>query len=133
MTYVLLIFVKSNFERAIGKLGKIKFETGYYAYVGSARLNFMQRIKRHFSKKKKLFWHIDYLLAEDDVVIEKVFFTRKAIEHKIAMELYKSGFDVVKKFGSSDCDCPGHLFRVFDVGTFEKNMRKIQLLILQGL
>ncbi len=133
MTYALLIFVKSKFEKVIGKMGELRFETGYYAYVGSAKLNFMQRIKRHFSKKKKLFWHIDYLLAEDEVMIEKVFFTRKAIEHKIAMGLYESGFDVVKKFGSSDCDCPGHLFRVIDVKIFEKKMEKTQLLILQAL
>lgn len=66
MTCVLLIFVRSSFEKVVGKLGKLRFEVGDYAYVGSARSNFLQRIKRHFSKKKKLFWHIDYLLVEKD-------------------------------------------------------------------
>ncbi len=132
MTYILLIFVKSNFEKVVGKLGKLRFEVGYYAYVGSAKSNFLQRIKRHLSKKKKLFWHIDYLLVEKDVVIEKVFFTKKEIEHKIARGLYESGFDVLEKFGSSDCNCPGHLFRVANLKKFEKEVKKIQLFNLQG-
>jgi sugar fermentation stimulation protein A len=132
MTYILLIFVKSNFEKLVGNLGRLRFEIGYYAYVGSAKSNFLQRIKRHLSKKKKLFWHIDYLLVENDVVVEKVFFTKKTIEHKIAKRLYESCFDVLKKFGSSDCDCPGHLFRVTNVKRFEEEVGKMRLLNLQG-
>lgn len=131
MTYVLLIYVKSEVEKIVGKLGKLRFEAGYYAYVGSAKLNFKQRIKRHFSKEKRLFWHIDYLLIERDVVIKAVFFTRKAIEHKIAKKFCEFGFDVMKRFGSSDCSCPGHLFRVLDKNVFEKKMGEIGFLSLQ--
>lgn len=120
MTYVLLIFLKSGVEKIIGKIGKVKFLRGYYAYVGSARLNFEHRIRRHLKREKTLFWHIDYLLSDERAKVEKIFYTNQAIEHEVAMSLYKSGFKVVKNFGSSDCNCPGHLFYVEDVKRFER-------------
>lgn len=114
MTYILLIFISSQIEKVIGRLGCIRLKSGYYAYVGSARLNFEHRIRRHLKKVKRLFWHIDYILADEKAQVENVFYTDKVIEHKVAMQLHRFGFEVVKKFGSSDCDCPGHLFYVED-------------------
>ncbi|MDZ4245940.1 MAG: DUF123 domain-containing protein, partial [Dehalococcoidia bacterium] len=37
-------------------------EQGFYAYVGSALSGLDKRIGRHLKTRKKLFWHIDYLL-----------------------------------------------------------------------
>jgi len=125
MTYILLIILKSSLEKEIGRLGVLKFQSGYYAYVGSVKLNFKSRISRHFSKDKKLFWHIDYLLCDVRAEIEKVFISAGAIEHKVAERLYKAGFGVVRKFGSSDCNCAGHLFYVDDPRRFEEEIKGV--------
>lgn len=110
MTYILLIHLESDVSKFIGSLGKMNFKSGYYAYVGSAKKNFDHRIKRHLEKNKKLFWHIDYLLADKSAKVKEVFYTNKTIEHKVAMHLCKLGLETVEKFGSSDCNCSGHLF-----------------------
>ena len=44
---------------------------GLYAYVDSAQTNLEQRIKRHIRKKRRLFWHIDYLLNDNVARIAK--------------------------------------------------------------
>jgi len=41
-TYTLLIKVPKNIEVRIGRLGKINFNRGFYAYVGSA-LNCLEK------------------------------------------------------------------------------------------
>lgn len=125
MIYILLIFVEREVNKVVGKLGVMKFNSGYYAYVGSAKLNFEHRIKRHLSKKKKLFWHIDYLLKAKEAKIEKVFYLDDAFEHETARMMLRFGFKVMKGFGSSDCNCPGHLFYVGDEKKFERLIRGI--------
>ncbi|MFQ6031477.1 MAG: DUF123 domain-containing protein [Candidatus Zixiibacteriota bacterium] len=69
--YQLLIYLPKNAWIIIGKRGKFRFPKGYYIYTGSARNGLEKRIKRHLNKKKKHFWHIDYLL--DSALIKKVF------------------------------------------------------------
>ena len=58
--YVLLVELASATEIKIGKRHKLPFKKGFYAYIGSAFVSLEQRITRHFSTKKKLYWHIDY-------------------------------------------------------------------------
>ncbi|MFN3135922.1 MAG: GIY-YIG nuclease family protein [Candidatus Kryptonium sp.] len=125
MIYILLIFVKREVDKAIGRLGVVRFNSGYYAYVGSAELNFEHRIKRHLSKKKKLFWHIDYLLNGKGVEIKKVFYLDGVFEHETAKKMLMFGFKVIKGFGSSDCNCPGHLFYIDDEKKFKSLIEKI--------
>lgn len=122
MTYVLLIFLKFEVEKVVGRLGKVRFPAGHYAYVGSAKLNFEHRIKRHLTRKKKLFWHIDYILSDERAKVVDIFCVKREVEHEVAMSLYRLGFEVVKNFGSSDCNCPGHLFYVDDGKKFEGAM-----------
>ena len=116
--YILLIDVKKNIELKIGSLGKIKFEKGIYAYVGSSQNNLEKRIKRHLSKNKKKFWHIDYLLDNKFVKIVNIFYkkARKSEECKIAKFLSKSE-NLIHKFGCSDCNCKTHLFRLNNLKT----------------
>jgi len=112
--YYLLIKVLKTKEILIGKLRKIKFEKGNYLYIGSAQKNLEKRIERHFKKKKKKFWHIDYLLADKDVKIEKVILfpqKRKNEECKLAKRISKKG-KPIKNFGSSDCKCKSHLIKI---------------------
>ena len=72
---------------------------GVYAYVGSCGLSCSSRIIRHFSKRKKVFWHIDYLSlkcrARNSIVL-------RILEKKLAMILSSYGLKGVPGFGCSD-------------------------------
>jgi len=108
-TYALLIKVPKDIEVRIGKLEKIKFKSGFYAYVGSALNGIEKRIERHMRKEKKLRWHIDYLLKNAEIVDVIYAETDSRVECNIAENLNKN-LKFVKKFGCSDCKCKSHLF-----------------------
>jgi sugar fermentation stimulation protein A len=60
--YHLLIHLPQDTTMEVGKLGNFRFPAGYYVYTGSALGGLESRIARHFRRKKRLHWHIDYLL-----------------------------------------------------------------------
>jgi len=108
-TYILLIEIKNKKTIEIGRLGLISFERGFYAYVGSALNNLEKRIKRHITKKKKIYWHIDYLLQIGNVINVFYLDNNKKEECNIAKKLENILF-AVTGFGCSDCKCETHLF-----------------------
>ena len=104
--------------------GKNGIEAGLYAYVGSAQSNLEQRIRRHLRKNKQLFWHIDYLLNDNATEISKVFVKNAArIEECALADALKAEGEPVKRFGSSDCTCRSHLFRVKNSEFLNDNMQ----------
>ncbi len=108
-TYCLIIKLSKNSTIKIGKLGEIDFKKGYYVYVGSALNSIDGRIRRHLSKEKNLFWHVDYLLAYStvkEVILER---SGKKWECDVAVEISKKGLPLIN-FGCSDCRCNSHLF-----------------------
>ena len=108
-SYILLIKVQHQQRIKIGKTGIIEFMPVYYAYVGSAMNNLEKRIQRHLSPKKKMFWHIDYLLENAEVLnVFRVESPRK-LECVIA-ETLSGRLLSVPGFGCSDCGCKSHLF-----------------------
>ena len=107
--YVLLLRLEESCEILIGRLGRIRFDPGYYNYVGSAMGGLRQRISRHLRKEKKLHWHIDYLLCKASVENVIVCQSEENVECDVAGEIGKV-YDVINGFGSSDCKCSGHLF-----------------------
>lgn len=110
---MLIITVRYEISLTIGALGRREFGPGLYAYVGSAQSNLEQRVGRHLGKNKQLFWHIDYLLNDSATEISKVFVKNAArIEECAVADSLKAEGDPVKRFGSSDCKCGSHLFRV---------------------
>jgi sugar fermentation stimulation protein A len=110
-TYILLARLKKNHRIKPGSLPETDYEEGVYLYVGRARTGLSARIKRHVRREKKLFWHIDYLLQE--AKIEGVWVRREYFaECDTARDIGKScpsTVMVIRRFGSSDCRCPGHL------------------------
>ena len=114
--YILLIKINEKIQEKIGSLGRIEFDKGIYAYVGSAQNNLEKRIQRHKVKNKKVRWHIDYLLNHKSVKILKVFYKKagKEEECKIARKLTKTE-SMILNFGCSDCKCKSHLFRIKDM------------------
>jgi len=123
-TYTLLIKLPENIEIQIGKLGKINFNSGFYAYVGSALNNLEKRIERHKRKNKKFHWHIDYLLEKSEIVEVIYAETNSKFECNIAKKLNEN-LKCVKNFGCSDCDCKSHLF-------YHKNFNELENSILKA-
>ena len=122
--YCLIINIKKDSKIKIGALGRLKFKKGKYVYVGSAQNNLEKRIKRHLAKKKKLKWHIDYLLKNSNIKIEKAVYKKapKSQECKIAC-LFSKFEQPINNFGSSDCNCKAHLFKLKSF----KNLNNLKL------
>lgn len=118
--YALLLSINRDISQKIGALGIINFKKGVYAYIGSAQNNLEKRLKRHFSKEKKMHWHIDYLLSSESVNAKKAFYiNRNKIEEcRIAKSLNSN--ESINHFGCSDCECSSHLFKINDESFFCK-------------
>jgi Uri superfamily endonuclease len=108
-TYILLIEIPRGVRIKVGALGHLEFPRGFYAYCGSAMGGLGARLKRHLRRRKKIWWHIDYLLEEGRV--RRVIYapTNERLECRLAQKLEKV-FHSSPGFGSSDCCCPSHLF-----------------------
>jgi sugar fermentation stimulation protein A len=122
-TYILLIKVLRDLNILVGRLKNTYFTKGFYLYIGSAKRGLKARIRRHLAKKKKLFWHIDYLLFVNATTIRQVWITDHDKECVMAGLLGKKGYRVIDRFGSSDCNCRGHLFFV------HRGVRQVQNLL----
>jgi len=107
-SYILLIELPRGQAIAIGSRQTYYFPVGSYAYVGSALGGFKSRLNRHL-QKKKLRWHIDYLLQKASIGGIVLCDSAKRTECTIARALGQD-FDSVPGFGSSDCTCQSHLF-----------------------
>lgn len=112
-TYI-LIFEKSGSSSVRLRTRSIFMEEGVYLYVGSAKRGLEKRISRHLTKRKKRFWHIDYITARRDVAAQAVFLSSLA-ECKTLRALSSLGTLVGNKLGSSDCACPSHVVRVTEM------------------
>jgi sugar fermentation stimulation protein A len=114
-TYVLIVSLEKDRTIAVGKLGFIEFAAGTYAYCGSAMAGYRNRIKRHFSREKRLHWHIDYLLEEAEPVGAFLLPGGDGVECSLGKLLSSlTGSEPVVGFGSSDCSCRSHLYRIED-------------------
>lgn len=120
--YTLLIKLDKPQTITIGKLGKISFPAGHYAYVGSALNGLESRIARHLKKEKALRWHIDYLLQKASV--EEIIYssTEKDKECTIASQLAQK-LKLIPYFGCSDCRCISHLYFCKDKGILREIVR----------
>lgn len=125
--YVLIIQLTEDTEADVGSLGRISFKQGLYAYVGSAQNNLEKRIKWHLRKEKCRFWHIDYLLGLKSAQIVQVLYksAKKNEECITAGTINAKGLPIYG-FGSSDCRCHSHLFRLNNYD-FLKNFRNLKL------
>lgn len=110
-------------EIAVGSLGEIPFNVGWYAYVGSAMNGFNRRLPHYLHKIKKPHWHIDYLLrlaSANKIITVK---SERKVECDMAEALMEQ-FQSVPGFGCHDCSCQSHLF-------FADNLLELQSKISQ--
>ncbi len=114
--YALIIKLSKKKEIKIGRLGTFVFPKGYYVYTGSAQNGLEKRINRHLSSEKKFHWHIDYLLRYAKV-IKVIRYVGRKDECKLNNVTGQSAgaAQIVKKFGSSDCNCKTHLYYFEDI------------------
>jgi Uri superfamily endonuclease len=110
--YQLVIQLSSAKTIRVGKLGSFLFPEGYYVYTGSAKRGLSARVARHIRKRKRIHWHVDYLLKHGNVISVNRFETGRLSECQLnqrAQNLIGSTI-VALGFGSSDCKCKTHLF-----------------------
>ena len=116
--YILLFKITKDFSRAIGSLGPVHFEKGNYAYVGSAQSSLFPRLERHYARKKRLHWHVDYLTTSRYSIMKETvtaFTDKKSTECLLSAKLSELPFSKdIPHFGSSDCkcNCKSHLFKL---------------------
>lgn len=97
-----------------GRLGEIDLALGFHAYVGSALGpgGLKARIGRHFDPTRPVHWHIDYLKHATRIVEVWYVVDPARREHAWAKALatLPNASIPMQGFGSSDCNCPAHLF-----------------------
>jgi sugar fermentation stimulation protein A len=110
--YQLIILLSEKRVIRVGSLGLFSFPSGYYVYTGSARRGLESRIARHLRRRKKVRWHVDYLLRYGLVLEVKRYNNADLSECELNRRTEeRSGSKIVApRFGSSDCKCATHLF-----------------------
>ncbi|WP_436902733.1 GIY-YIG nuclease family protein [Halovenus halobia] len=112
-TYTLCLELATPAEIEVGALGANSFDSGWYAYVGSALgSGGFSRVERHrelaAGKRDTRHWHIDYLLGHSESRLDSVVKTT-SVDGECAVA---SALDspTITDFGCSDCSCETHLF-----------------------
>ena len=129
--YILLIAVPQELSVEVGALGLLTFPQGYYAYCGSAMGGLVARISRHIRRKKKIRWHIDYLLKQGMIKAVLSAETNERLECQLADGL-RQKFDNYLGFGSSDCSCPSHLFFAEELSVLQEKSVEVFRGLLEG-
>ena len=109
--YQLVILLPEGRVIRVGRHGRFLFPMGHYVYTGSAKRGLESRVARHLERKKKMRWHVDYLLRYARVVEVKRY-SRAVSECELnrRVEELPGSTVVAPRFGSSDCGCSTHLF-----------------------
>jgi Uri superfamily endonuclease len=130
-SYILILYLKQKAVIQVGKLGKFAFPKGFYAYIGSALGpgGLRVRLRHHLLQSSKQHWHIDYLRPFAPIKEVWVCQGEERYEHKWALALQNmDGASIpVSGFGSSDCNCPTHLFAFKkrpSIGKFKDGIQK---------
>ncbi|MBM3134134.1 MAG: GIY-YIG nuclease family protein [Chloroflexi bacterium] len=115
-TYALLIRLERELTLTVGRLGTFVLAPGWYVYLGSALGGLAARLARHESREKRLRWHIDYLLAQAELVEAWWAAGSERQECRWAQAVLRlPGATVpIRRFGASDCRCPAHLVAFTD-------------------
>ena len=113
-SYIVMIHLPQDVTTKVGSLGEIHFPAGYYLYVGTAKRALTKRMERHMRKHTAVHWHIDYLKGYADRCTAIPIRSSTPLEHELAEAVGRIADGCVPSFGSSDCDCPSHLFRFAD-------------------
>lgn len=100
-SYILILENDGVCDIRVGGLGVLKFDRGFYAYIGSmfGSGGLEARIRRYFVGGRK-HWHIDYIL--DHMRIVEVFVLPEKDYESLVANVAVKRFNYVKDFGCSD-------------------------------
>lgn len=112
-SYIVILYLREDTRLSVGNFGGAMFRKGYYLYVGSAMNNLTKRIERHRRKRKRMFWHIDYLREKAEFCNALPIRSTTSLECSIAKVLKSITDWSIQGFGSSDCSCDTHLFGMY--------------------
>ncbi|ADY72939.1 protein of unknown function DUF123 [Desulfurobacterium thermolithotrophum DSM 11699] len=122
-TYCILFVIDTLlFKVKSGKQFLLK--KGVYVYVGSAfgSGGLRKRISRHLRKKKKKHWHLDFISTDSSFKVLEIWIIEdRKLECSLANSISETEKPVIG-FGSTDCNCPSHLFRVSEVENLRKRL-----------
>lgn len=120
--YLLVLKNKKPRSVDVGRSGRFFFQKGYYVYVGSGMKNLKKRVARHLKKRKRLFWHIDYI-APSMMSVEKIYTIRRneRIESALAERMGRICTAPLQGFGASDVGESSHLF-YFESAPYRKRL-----------
>jgi Uri superfamily endonuclease len=129
-TYTLILCCTHLRRLEVGKLGVFDFRKGWYAYIGSAfgPGGLRARCFHHLRPTLRPRWHIDYLKTVAS--LRAIWFSTDPVprEHQWS-NLIRRCIDAatpIPGFGSSDCDCPSHLFCISRKLSLEKFRRVVR-------
>ena len=110
-SYLLVLENENDSSKKIGSLGERQFQKGFYVYVGSALNGLSSRIRRHRRIRKKIHWHLDYIVPSF-MKIRKIYPIRRMerLEMPLAQRLTAIAEGYIDGFGASDTANPSHLF-----------------------
>lgn len=111
--YLFLLRLAEPATVTVGSKGAVAFPAGFYVYVGSHRTDLESRIARHVRRikdGKRLHWHIDFLREACQAVGYVMIPSKGDPECPLSRWVGTRGRMVCKGFGSSDCDCPTHVW-----------------------
>jgi Uri superfamily endonuclease len=121
------LVIKLENEKTIRtKAREFPLQAGYYVYVGSAMNSLEKRVARHFSREKKLHWHVDYLLKEAELLRAYLVPSDKRLEENLSLEVSKYG-EPIHGFGAGDVSVSTNLYR------FDGEPDKVLVKILEGM
>ena len=113
-SYILALHNRRPQKTAVGALGQLELEAGYYLYTGSAfgPGGLRARLGRHLRGDGKTRWHIDYLrkVAEPAGAWFCTDLQRREHEFATALAAMDGLASPFAGFGSSDCNCESHLY-----------------------
>jgi Uri superfamily endonuclease len=113
LLYVVAAFAPRRTAIAVGSLGEVTFDRGWYAYVGSARRGREARVARHARAEKPLRWHADHLFSRFPPTLAWLV-DGDVGECELAGALARLPGAARRppRFGAGDCRCAGHLLRL---------------------
>lgn len=122
-SYILILYLNGDKKIQIGRLGRLSFTRGFYAYVGSAfgPGGLISRLNHHLRPTSKPHWHIDYLRRKTSLVEVWISQQKDRQEHLWATRLSDLNHTAspIARFGCSDCKCATHLFYFPQQPSFE--------------
>lgn len=129
-TYALLVSLDKAIDLQVGQLGRIRFDSLFYMYFGSAfgPGGLGARLKHHLEPVIRPHWHIDYLRRAGEV--QGIWYTRDPSRLECVWAKSATGLrdaTPIAGFGSSDCYCPSHLVavrRLPTAATFRRHLNR---------